>query len=59
MLPNNKLLFFWYVKWLCKLWFPMQQVGKCGCGGLPVIQNYEIPGLKIKFWKFFCCTNFQ
>jgi len=39
--------------------FPMQQIGKCGCGGLPVMQNYEIPGRKIKFWKFFCGTKFS
>jgi len=37
----------------------MQQVGKCGCGGLPVMKNYEIPGRKIKFWKFFCGTKFS
>ena len=40
-------------------WFPNQQVGKCGCAGLPVMQNYEIRGRKIKFWNFFCETKFS
>ena len=40
-------------------WYPMQQVGKCGSGGLPVIRNCEIPGRKIKFWTFFCGTKFS
>ena len=37
----------------------MQQVGKSGCGGLPVMQNYEIPGRKIKSSKFFVEQIFQ
>jgi len=40
-------------------WFPMQQVGKCACGELPVMQNYKIPGRKIKFGSFFVEQNFQ
>jgi len=31
----------------------MQQVGKCGHGRLPVMENYEIPGRKIGFGSFF------
>jgi len=37
----------------------MQQVGKCACGELPVMQNYKIPGRKIKFGSFFVEQNFQ
>ena len=56
-----KINFYCFGMWngCASFWFAMQQVGKCGCGGLPVMQNYEIPGRKIKFWKFFCETKFS
>ena len=56
----RKINYYCFGMWNgCAFWYPMQQVGKCGCGGLPVMQNYKIPGTKINFWKCFCGTKFS
>ena len=57
----RKINYYCFGMWngCASFWFPMQQVWKCGCDGLPVMQNYEIPGRKIRFRSFFVEQNFQ
>jgi len=57
MLPKNKLLLLWFVKWLRKLLVSNAAGRKMWIWWIACHANCEITGRKIKFWKFFCGTN--